>query len=63
MEKVFKKKRKTPITKVAVKLACACPSNCGACSCVAEKPAATPRGQFDADVCAGLYYLDKAFNK
>lgn len=62
MKQLIKKHTKATIEKVTVRLACACPSNCAGCACVGEKVSEKPQGVFDAEICAGLYYLDKAFN-
>lgn len=63
MATTIKKKKNTPIRKVAVKLACSCWADCQGCACINGKPTATPSGSFNADLCAGAYYIGKAFGE
>lgn len=62
MAVVMKKKKQAPVSKVAVKLACSCWADCNKCVCINGKPASTPNGSFDANLCAGEYYTNKAYS-
>ncbi len=60
MSIVMKKKRKEPINKVAIKLACHCvcnydPSDCS-CGCSDTTPKYGTHGQTDASVCGHINY-------